>query len=80
MRMIGYARVSSDGQSVDAQRAALMAAGAATVLTETRSGIDPDRKECPPPRNRSVRLWRRSRGDEGCSPREEPSGLAQHPS
>jgi DNA invertase Pin-like site-specific DNA recombinase len=39
----GYARVSTDGQSVDAQVAALKAAGAAHVFRETASGAKTDR-------------------------------------
>ena len=39
----GYARVSTDGQSVEAQVAALTAAGAAKVFTEVASGAKTDR-------------------------------------
>ena len=39
----GYARVSTDGQSVEAQIAALTAAGAAKVYRETASGAKTDR-------------------------------------
>src|SRR5262249_31222410 len=39
----GYARVSTDGQSVEAQVAALTAAGAAKVYRETASGAKTDR-------------------------------------
>src|SRR3546814_17796344 len=45
MTIYGYARVSTDGQTLDAQRAALVAAGAAKVFHETASGIKSDRKE-----------------------------------
>jgi DNA invertase Pin-like site-specific DNA recombinase len=41
----GYARVSTDGQTVSAQIAALMAAGAVKVFRETASGAKSDRKE-----------------------------------
>lgn len=41
----GYARVSTDGQTLDAQREALTAAGAAKVFAETASGAQADRKE-----------------------------------
>ena len=45
-RMIrGYARVSTDGQSVDAQVKALRAAGAEKVLRETASGARADRAQ-----------------------------------
>ena len=44
MTIYGYARVSTDGQTLDAQRAALVAAGAAKVFHETASGIKSDRK------------------------------------
>jgi DNA invertase Pin-like site-specific DNA recombinase len=39
----GYARVSTDGQSVDAQVKALHAAGAEKVFRETASGARTDR-------------------------------------
>ena len=41
--IVGYARVSTDGQSLDAQHAALQAAGAARVFAEKQSGIKTDR-------------------------------------
>ena len=41
----GYARVSTDGQSVDAQVKQLRAAGAAQVFRETASGAKADRRE-----------------------------------
>lgn len=41
----GYARVSTDGQSVDAQVKSLRAAGAETVFRETASGAKSDRRE-----------------------------------
>ena len=39
----GYARISTDGQSLDAQRAELAAAGCAKVFAETASGARADR-------------------------------------
>src|SRR5262249_50457800 len=42
--IIGYARVSTDGQSVDAQQAALTGAGAERVYAEKVSGAVTDRK------------------------------------
>lgn len=45
MAIIGYARVSTDGQTMDAQRSALEAAGADRVYAETASGARTDRKE-----------------------------------
>ncbi len=43
MAIIGYARVSTDAQSFDAQVAELKAAGAATVYQEKMSGAVTDR-------------------------------------
>ncbi len=45
MTIIGYARVSTDGQAVEAQRQALQVAGADRVFAETASGAKTDRKE-----------------------------------
>jgi DNA invertase Pin-like site-specific DNA recombinase len=45
MTIFGYARVSTDGQTLDAQIAALTAAGAAPVFRETASGAKTDRRE-----------------------------------
>jgi DNA invertase Pin-like site-specific DNA recombinase len=41
----GYARVSTDGQSVEAQVAALHAAGARKVFREVASGANTDRAQ-----------------------------------
>jgi DNA invertase Pin-like site-specific DNA recombinase len=40
----GYARVSTDGQSADTRRSALLAAGASKVFAEKISGVVTDRK------------------------------------
>jgi DNA invertase Pin-like site-specific DNA recombinase len=45
MTIFGYARVSTDGQSVDAQVKQLCAAGAAKIFRETASGTRTDRLE-----------------------------------
>ncbi len=44
-RLIGYARVSTDGQTLDAQVEALEAAGAAVIFQETASGARTDRAQ-----------------------------------
>ena len=43
--IVGYARVSTDGQTLDAQRSSLKAAGAEKVFAEKVSGAKTDRKE-----------------------------------
>jgi DNA invertase Pin-like site-specific DNA recombinase len=43
MTIYGYARVSTDGQTVDAQIAALKGAGAERVFSEKQSGAKTDR-------------------------------------
>jgi DNA invertase Pin-like site-specific DNA recombinase len=45
MTIYGYARVSTDGQTVAAQDAQLRAAGCAKVYAETASGAKTDRRE-----------------------------------
>ena len=45
MTVVGYARVSTDGQTLDAQHAALKAAGAEKVFSEKVSGAQTDRKQ-----------------------------------
>jgi DNA invertase Pin-like site-specific DNA recombinase len=42
--IVGYARVSTDGQTLDAQQSALAAAGAEKVFAEKESGAVTDRK------------------------------------
>jgi DNA invertase Pin-like site-specific DNA recombinase len=43
--IIGYARVSTDGQTLDAQQSALSAAGAERVFAEKISGAVTDRRQ-----------------------------------
>jgi DNA invertase Pin-like site-specific DNA recombinase len=45
MPLIGYARVSTAGQDLDAQRRALAAAGCTDIIEETASGADGSRPE-----------------------------------
>ena len=45
MTTIGYARVSTDGQTLDAQDAALAAAGCAKVFAEKQNGAKTDRAQ-----------------------------------
>jgi predicted site-specific integrase-resolvase len=61
----GYARVSTDGQTVGAQVEALTAAGAAKVFRETASGAQTDRTQlhkvlwidADPPFSAAFTLW-----------------------
>jgi DNA invertase Pin-like site-specific DNA recombinase len=43
--IVGYARVSTDGQTLDAQQSALTAAGATQVYSEKISGVVTDRRQ-----------------------------------
>ncbi|MGA8696224.1 MAG: recombinase family protein [Xanthobacteraceae bacterium] len=59
--IVGYARVSTDGQSLDAQHVALAAAGAERVYAEKISGAVTDRKALAKatasPRSKTNRRW-----------------------
>lgn len=52
MSIFGYARVSTDHQTLEAQRETLLAAGAEKVFQETASGAKSDRKELDTSKNR----------------------------
>jgi DNA invertase Pin-like site-specific DNA recombinase len=43
--IVGYARVSTDGQTLDAQQSALQSAGATGVFAEKQSGARTDRAQ-----------------------------------
>ena len=45
MTVVGYARVSTDGQSLEAQQSALEAAGAERIFAEKISGTVTDRRQ-----------------------------------
>lgn len=45
MALIGYARVSSSGQTLDVQRDQLLAAGCTRIFEEKRSGLSQDGRE-----------------------------------
>jgi DNA invertase Pin-like site-specific DNA recombinase len=45
MTTIGYARVSTDGQTLDAQHSALRAVGCERVFAEKQSGAKTDRQQ-----------------------------------
>jgi Resolvase, N terminal domain len=64
--MYGYARVSTDGQSVEAQVAALTAAGAVTVYREVASGAKTNRAKL-----RQVLRRRCAAGDAAGPPRPQ---------
>jgi hypothetical protein len=65
-RLIGYARVSTDGQSLDCQIASLTAAGAEHVFSEKLSGKNADRPalgECLASLKNLLRTWCLDRHD-----------------
>ena len=66
--IFGYARVSTDGQSVDAQVKALRAAGAEKIFRETASGAKTDRAQL----RRAIARTRRGRHAFSDAPR--PAG------
>jgi DNA invertase Pin-like site-specific DNA recombinase len=43
--IVGYARVSTDGQTLDHQQAALVDAGCEKVFAEKQSGVKTDRQQ-----------------------------------
>ena len=59
--IIGYARVSTDGQSLESQQSALTQAGAERVFSEKVSGAVTDRKQLGKAISGTER-WRRSVG------------------
>ena len=74
MPIYGYARVSTDDQSLAWQDAQLRAAGCVKVYSEKISGVKTDRPELA-----KVVRWRRTDGDAARPARPEHPGLAQYP-
>jgi DNA invertase Pin-like site-specific DNA recombinase len=77
--IVGYARVSTDGQSLEAQHAALAVAGAERVFAEKQSGIKTDRAAlacC----MRSLEAGDVLLVTKARSARAQHQGLAEHPS
>jgi hypothetical protein len=64
MTIYGYARVSTDGQSLESQVAALTTAGARKVCSEKQSGAK-NRPCCPSPRSSGTGERRFAYGDRG---------------
>jgi hypothetical protein len=81
MTTIGYARVSTDGQTLDAQQTSLTQAGCQRVYAEKISGAVTDRKALAraieslgPETRSSLRVWTGSLGPLGtCSTSSTPS-------
>jgi hypothetical protein len=70
--MVGYARVSTDGQTLDAQQAALREEGATRVFAEKQSGARTDRARLGP-------LYCFARGWRHASDNEARSARPLHP-
>ena len=75
--IVGYARVSTDGQSLEAQQAALKAAGAERIFAEKISGAVTERKALA--RAIAALQWRCAVGDKARPTGEIYSGLAECP-
>jgi len=73
MTTIGYARVSTDGQTLDAQQTALRVAGAAKVYSEKISGAVTDRPAL------AKALAALGNGDRQPSPPANTSGEGRRP-
>ena len=76
--IVGYAQVSTDGQSLDSQHAALVNAGYEKVFAEKQSGAKTDRAQLAKA-IAATRRWRHSDRVQARPPSKINQGLAQYP-